>query len=291
MSSQVPVASIQSYSNMVMPLLQQKGSKLMSKMWKKNFTGKAAKAVEQIGKQSVYQKTTRHADVQYSDTPHSARWIHPTDWAVSDLIDTQDKLRMLIDATPAYAESMMNAMGRKVDKLVLDAATGTAYTGENGTTTEAFDSSYQIAAGGTGLTHDKLLETMELMMGADWDSNNDSAILAVGSKQYRELLDMTQVISADFNGNRPVLQNGKVTNWLGFEIVRISDDILNISGTDRSCIAFAKSGLCLGIWNDITTKVDDIPTKHYATQVLTEMTMGASRIENGRVIEIICSEA
>ena len=290
MSQQITTATIQSYTNMVMPLLQQKGSKVMNKVWKKNFTGKAAKVVEQIGKQVATEHTTRHGDTVYNDTPQAARWLHPRTFSTADLIDNEDKLKMLIEATPAYAESQVYAIGRKIDEIIVNAALGTAYTGENGSTTESFSATYQIAAGGTGLTFDKVRDARRLLMKANWDSANDPLIGLVASQQFDDLMGMTQYTNADYNGSRAVLTEAGLVRWMGIEWVGVSDDIMPLATSTRSCIVMARSGLCLGMWDDVSTKIDVLPTKRYATQVFTSVTANATRVENGRIIEIQCAE-
>lgn len=290
MSNQVNVSTIQSYTNMAQLLLQQKGSKLMSKVWKKNFTGKAAKAVEQIGKVSAREKTTRHSDVEYSNTPHAARWIHPREKYVADLIDNADKLKALIELQPSYVESQMAGLGRDIDDIIITAAFGTAYTGENGTTSEAWSATYEIAASSAGLTMDKLRDAKRLMMSADFDPSTEGAFLVISSQQMDDLMGLTQVTSSDFNGARPVLVDGTVAKVMGFDVVTVSDSILPVASSVRDVLVFAKSGLCLGVWDEMKTTVDRIPTKHNSLQVLTQMMVGATRTELGKVIKIKCQE-
>jgi hypothetical protein len=63
----------------------------------------------------------------------------------------------------------------------------------------------------------------------------------------------------------------------------------NGSSQDRVA-AYVKSGLCLGMWNDITTDVSQ--RKDLAglpMQVYVYGTFGATRVEAGKIIEIICA--
>ena len=48
----------------------------------------------------------------------------------ADLIDSQDRVRTLIDPTSSYAIAAAYALGRAVDDEIIAACTGTAYTGE-----------------------------------------------------------------------------------------------------------------------------------------------------------------
>jgi hypothetical protein len=38
-------------------------------------------------------------------------------------------------------------------------------------------------------------------------------------------------------------------------------------------------------------KIEKLPTKNYATQVFARMSIGATRIEENKVVEVVCSEA
>ncbi|MCB2012421.1 MAG: hypothetical protein KDF64_17850, partial [Geminicoccaceae bacterium] len=70
-----------------------------------SYSGKAAKAVEQVGPVTARKRTTRHADTPLISTPADARWVFPVDYEWGDLIDDEDKLRTLIDPQSPYAQN------------------------------------------------------------------------------------------------------------------------------------------------------------------------------------------
>ena len=74
----------------------------------------------------------------------------------------------------------------------------------------------------------------------------------------------------------------------GFNFVQI--ERLGLSGSDRLCAAWAKSGMHLGVWNDIQTIIDRRAAKGFATQVYVRGTFGATRVEEGKVLQIKCAE-
>ena len=81
---------------------------------------------------------------------------------------------------------------------------------------------------------------------------------------------------------------GSVDTFMGFKFIHT--ELLGVDGSgDRRCIAWAKSGLHLGMWNDINTKISERADKSYATQVYVKGTFGATRVEEGKVVEIICN--
>ena len=288
MSFEVNTAFVQQYSTNVGLLLQQRGSKLRDCVTMGSYTGKAAKAVEQIGSVTAQKRTSRHSDTPLISTPHDARWVFPTDYEWADLIDDQDKLRMLIDPTSPYAQNGAYALGRAMDSDIITAALGTSKTGENGTTSTAFSASQQIASGSAGLTVAKLREAKKILLANEVDVENDPLYIAVTAKQLDDMLGTTQVTSADYNTVKALVQ-GQVDTFMGFKFVQT--ELLGVDGSsDRRVIAWAKSGVHCGVWNDISGKVTERADKSYSNQVYVKGTFGATRTEEGKVVEILCSE-
>ena len=288
MSFQVSTAFVQQYTTNVGLLLQQRGSKLRDAVTVGSYTGKAAKAVEQIGEVTAQARTSRHADTPLISTPHDARWVFPSDYEWADMIDDQDKLRMLIDPTSPYAMNGAYALGRAMDDLIISAALGTAMTGENGSTSTSFaTATQQIAVGGTGLTVAKLRQARRILMTNEVDVMVDPLYIAVTAVQLDELLGTTEVASSDYNTVK-TLVSGEIDTFLGFKFIQCERLGTDGSG-DRRCIAWAKSGMHLGMWNDITTKISERADKSYATQVYVKGTFGATRTEEKKVVEIICN--
>jgi len=289
MSFEVTTAFVQQYTTNVSLLLQQRGSRLRDCVTVGSYTGKAAKAVEQIGSVTAQAKTSRHADTPLISTPHNSRWVHPNDYEWADMIDDQDKLRMLIDPTSPYAMNGAYALGRAMDTVIITAALGTSLTGENGSTSTAFDTANQtLVVGATGLTVAKLRAAKKKLVAAEVDVEMDPLYLAVTATQLDNLLGTTEVTSADYNTVK-ALVNGSVDTFMGFKFVHT--ELLGLDGSgDRRCFAWAKSGIHLGMWNDVNTKVTERADKSYATQVYVKGTFGATRTEEKKVVEIICDE-
>lgn len=288
MSFEITTAFHQSYTNNVQLLLQQRGSRLRKAITEQRFTGKAAKAVEQIGAVTAQERVSRHDDTPLISTPHDARWVFPKDYRWADLIDNPDKLKMLIDPTSSYSMNAAQALGRKMDQIVIDAALGTSLTGADGTTSTAFDTSnQQIAASSKGMTVAKLREAKKILMANEVDVENDPLFVAITAEEHDDLLAETQATSLDYN-NKPVLVDGAITRFMGFNFIHT--ELLGVDGSsNRRCIAWAKSGLCLGVWNDVSTRISERADKNYSMQVYAEATFGATRLEEGKVVEILCA--
>jgi len=283
MSFQVTTAFVQQYTTNVQLLLQQAGSRLRNAVTVGSYTGKAAKAVEQVGPVTAQKRTTRHGDTPLISTPQDARWVFPVDYDWADLIDDVDKLRMLIDPQSPYALNGANALGRALDDEIITAFNGTSNTGENGTTSTAFTAGNVVAVGTSGMTVAKLRAAKKILMTNEVNLDVDPLYCAITAAQHDDLLGQTQVVSTDFN-DRPILKDGRLMSFLGFNFIH--SERLPLVTTTRSCFAWAKSGMHLGMWDDISTSIDKRPDKNNAMQVLVSGTFGATRTEEGKVIQI-----
>ena len=317
MSVNVNTAFVQQYSTNVMMLLQQQGSKLRGSVQNMAFKGKAASVAEQFGSVSPVRNSSRHSDTPLISTPQDKRWMYPNDYDWADLVDSQDKLRMLIDPTSSYAMAGAWAMGRAIDDEIISNFFNANNTGENGTTSTstlyAFNSNSQSvaatvgASAATGLNIAKLRRAKRILMEGLVDVDNDQLVCVISARQHDDLLNEAQAISLDYN-SKPVLVDGRITSFMGFNFV-LSERIPGASGfntainpaistgsTDGTYTTgsrfmvpvFAKSGMALGTWNDIQTSIDRRADKRNSFQVYVTGTFGATRLEERRCVLINC---
>ena len=286
MSTEVTTAFVQQYSANVQMLSQQMGSRLRDAVRVENMTGKNA-FFDQVGKATAQKRTTRHADTPQIDTPHARRRVSLVDYEYADLIDDQDKVRMLIDPTSAYAQAAAAAMGRAMDDEIIASALGTAYTGETGSTATALPAGQQIADGGADMSLAKLREAKKILDLADVDPSIPRYI-ACGPDQIEALLADTNVTSSDFNTVKALVQ-GEVNQFMGFNF--IVSNRLSKTGNIRSCFAWAEDGLALAVGRDVMARIDERSDKGYATQVYYCMSIGSTRMEEEKVVQIDCDES
>jgi len=286
MSTQITTAFVEQYKNNVLHLAQQKGSRLRDTARYTPVTGKSH-YFERIGATAAVVRTTRHSDTPQIDTPHSRRKVSLVDYDWADLIDQEDKVKMLITPQSEYAMAGANAMGRAMDDALIAAAAGNAFGGVAGATSIALPAAQKIAGGTTGLTLAKLLQAKEIIDSSDVDPEENRYIVC-SAKQVTDLLNTTQVTSSDYNTVR-ALASGQIDTFLGFKFVR--SQRLPIVSTIRGCLAYTESALGLAVGADITTRISERDDKNYATQVFLSMVIGATRVEDEKVVEIGAKEA
>lgn len=270
-------------------LLQQKSPRFYGLVNEGQYTGKAAQVVLQFGEVEMEPLAQNQwkDPTAWSDVEHHQRWVLPSDFAVSLPLTRQDQVRMIADPRSPYAENVRAAYSRKYDDLVIAAAVGQAKTGPyESMTEEGLPAGQIVAADAKGLTINKLLTVREIMDAAENDPAEERFI-ALSSRQVSELLNTTEVKNADYNTVRALAQ-GQVDTFMGFKFVR-TERLIKNTGI-RQCFAWAKSGLHVGKWDDLTVKIDERADRNYVWQVYARATMGATRTQENKVVRIDCAE-
>lgn len=283
--------------------LQQKGSKLRGLLREGFHVGKMASPINQINAITAKAPAGRFAPKNRTDADFTRRWVFPQDIELDQLIDSYDELRTIVDPKSEYSTNAAFAIGRAWDDAIIAAAFGTAYTGQdaNGLTQETwsgFSGSYDIASNfkasaAVGLTVQKIIEAKRILRHYHNDLETDPATMVIGSQQESDLLNQVEVVSTEYN-DRPVLVDGQIRRFLGFNIV-VSERLqtaTNDSTTCRQVIVFVKSGMYLGMWKDMTNRVsirNDLSSEPY--DLYTNSSYGASRLQPGKVLRVFCADS
>ena len=296
-SGLIPLYTTQFSTNLQL-LLQQKGSKLRSKVEEGFHVGKMASPINQLGAVVARAPAGRFAPMQRVDSQFVRRWVFPQETEIPQLIDSFDELQTIVDPKSGYVTGAAYAVGRAWDDCIIAAATGTAQVGQDaaGLSSETFNTTnYQIAStfgssAASGLTVAKIIECKRIFEHYHNDLEMDRPTLVIGSSQHSDLLNQVQVVSTEFRAT-PVLEDGMVRRFLGFDIV-VSERLPQTTvGSVRGVIAFVKSGMYLGMWKDITNRIsirNDMSSEPW--QVYTSAMFGATRTQPGKIIQILCAD-
>jgi len=288
MSSQITTAFVEQYSANIQMLSQQMGSLLKDAVRNESVVGKDA-YFDQIGKVTAQIKASRHSDTPQIDTPHSRRRVALADYEFADLIDQQDKVRLLIDPTSSYAKAAAYAMGRATDDVIIAAALGTANTGVAGGTPVGMLPANIIAVGIGGantMNIAKLAAAKARLDIGDVDPSIKRHII-VSPTEISDLLNNTTVTSSDFNTVK-ALVHGEIDSFMGFKF-HVSNRLVDNGAGNTQCIAFAEDGILLGVGKDVTARIDERSDKSYATQVYYCQTIGATRMEEAKVVSVLAN--
>jgi hypothetical protein len=281
------------YSTNVELLVQQKDSRFLGKTREGTAVGSQMAPVDQVGTLEVQPVTTRFAPIVRSDAPTDRRWVFPIDRDLAQQVDTFDKLRTMNDIQGPLTMTASAAFGRAYDDEIIRAFTDTAFTGTRGGTPTIFLAANQIAvnfkaAGNVGATVAKMIEAKRILMAHEVDVMSEDLYYALDALQHSKLLNEIPIISRDYNSKPALDGNGMITSWLGFMFVHSERLLLNGSGHRRT-IAWAKSGMHFCRWGGFYSSVDQRKDlQGHPWQLYSKATYGSTRIEEKKIVEVIC---
>lgn len=303
MSFQVETHFVNAYRANLTFLVQQRGSRLRPHVRVESQRAEY-EFYDRIGPTEVLEIVGRHQDTPLVSTPHDRRRVGLRDFDWADLIDRQDKLRLLADPTSAYAQNAMMAFGRKMDDLIIEAAFDLAYTGKTGNHIVRFPDRNIIPVNAipasspdgdpTGMTIGKMLIAKEILDAYENDPDAERN-MCMSARQITNLLLTTEVTNTLYNEVRALVE-GKVNTFLGFNIIRserLQYDVVDEAEprlVERKCIAWIKDKLLLATAQEPMVDVGPRRDKRNSIQVYASMGMSATRMEEEGVVQIVCSE-
>lgn len=314
MSFEITEAFVNEFHSNVIHLAQQKGSKFQNKGIRLESQGGESDFFDRIGSVDAQKKVGRHSDTTYMNTPHSRRKVTTSPYFFADMIDKEDKVRVLNSPESEYLTAALFALGRGKDDEIIAAALGSAWGGDKGQTEIVLPTSQKLAAHDGATTTGVGLNVKTLIRSKFKFENNevdeDSKLyFAINSFAKMALLANTEITSSDYNTVKALVK-GEINEFMGFEFVsseRLPRSAANVTYTvtdgtvgagtgtitaakSRRGFAYVANSLIMSIAEDVMTKIDVLPTKHYSTQVYASMNIGATRMEEVQVLEVIWSE-
>lgn len=279
---------------------------------KEQFTGKA-EFFDRLGLATAQDKIDRNGETPNLNIAHSRRMLTTVTREWGTLVDRKDKLQNIHNPESEYSMAAQTALGRKMDDVIIRAAFGTAYTGESGTTATTLGTGQKVAAvsaGALDYANVQVLRKAKLLM--DQAEAVGQRYIVHAADFLEKLLAQTEVTSSDYNSVKALVQ-GELDTFLGFKFIHseIVDDqtaaVLDadtflyststglyagggsaIGATDKVALAFVGDGLIMGENSGgRLARIDDRADKSYSGQVYAAMDLGAVRMEEAKVVQII----
>jgi hypothetical protein len=278
-------------------LVQQKNSRLREYVTLDSISGKE-KSYNQLSEAAMQLITSRSGETRISDQATAKRWIRPKAYDTAKLFDEFDEqlLGEVVLPTSPVVQSHAAAYARTADQVIIEALGGTAFTGETGVTATVLPSSQKVAVNfvesgspaNSGLTIAKLRQAKFVLDANDVDEEEER-IIVVSAKQLQDLLRTTEITSADFNSIK-ALVDGSVNTFMGFKFRKTQLLPLNVSTDVRSAYVYVKSGIVLAE-RGLKTHMDIRTDLSHSLQIRSVASLGATRLEEKKVVEIACDES
>lgn len=237
--------------------------------------------------------TERFQPIQLQDAAWDRRWMAPRFFAVPVGIDGKDLEKMKRNPSPELAEACVNALMRRKDKMIYEAAFADVRVGKSGASassvTFAQDGGKTIdATGGFGLSTLKTIKSQLVDDAVATDTDVDVA-LTVDGKRIENLMGETALTSFDYNNEKPLVK-GSMSTAYGMNLVPYAsnsqDPLLVAASGERNLLALAAGGIVIAkaiISIRIEPRNDMYNTP---TQIVAEMAMAALRTEGTRVKKV-----
>lgn len=275
----------QAYSANVMQLAQQKYSKLINTVYVRQDVKGKTFFQDQIGAWNMEIKGSRNTQTPNNDPTLARRMAIMVDYHDNRMLDRGDELRSLSDPRSAYTIAAAQALGRKIDEVIIAAALGSANSGETGAT--LVTNGNIILATAASMTLQRITAVKAVMDNADVE--NEDRFFVVTPAALDNLLNTTAATSADYNSVKALVR-GEISTWMGFNWI-MSTRLSAVSaspaaGTAGSLIgiAYQKFGLAAALAQQPLVKTDQRPDLSYSWQVYYELNIGAVRLEESRVV-------
>lgn len=280
----------QKFKDMYQILPQDKGSKLRPYVTvESGIVGESAVAANQVGITQVHEVTVKNGDSPQDEVTTARRWYVPRTFNWGHLFDRLDKIRTLGDPNNMYALTAKKAFGRNEDDLIIEAYTGANKTGQYGTVTTNFDSNNVVAHGSAGLTTEKLIKARAIYLKNEIDLDAERPVCVITAKQEADLLNDAKYNNIQWG--KPILEDGKLKTWLGFDFVHKENLPFNSSTNIRTIPTFVKSCMALGEWLSMIVDFSSRKDKQSKPYLYMEHTIGATRLDEKGCVAIECSEA
>ena len=133
----------------------------------------------------------------------------------------------------------------------------------------------------------KVIQAAKILADNDVDPDEERYAV-VGPAQIEAMLNSSTVTSSDYNSIR-LLMKGEIDTFMGFKW--ITSTRLPKSGNYRKAFFYAKSAMGLSVGLDVVTSIDKRPDKNNSMQPYAQMSLGSTRIEEAKIVEVSCDES
>jgi len=282
------VSYITGFSEVVYHEFQQMTSKLFPYVELQEMKA-SKKSVEGLGGVEAKEINGRYQAVVFDDIEHLRRKLPRRRFSVDLPIDANDARAILMDQPTEYAKAIVNALQRKMDRVIYDALFASIWTGEDFDTEVTFANDGGLTVDATGgLTYEKTLEITQNFIDGDVDVDNNTFVFGGTGDENTALMKETELTSGDYS-RQFVAEKGYITRAGMFDLKWIAanakDPIIktNAAGA-RECFAMVKGGVILGVAKSVAIKIKDRPDLHETKQVSAVMSIGAVR-RQGKTVQ------
>lgn len=226
------------------------------------------------------------------------RQLQSTRYQFNPLMERVDAESRFANINDVINHNAMARWNRYRDSVIISALGASVTEGYDDSTDGSWQSSSvsfltgQIvdSAGNDPMSSEKIEDVIELFDENDVDLQSEMPILLVGPKQKKNLRSEEVLINYDYNSSRP-LQGNQLPSAMGFQVIVSTQLPTDDTTGARICYAFLPSAIIMGEWEDMYSSISIRNDRNDAIQMKMEHESGAVRVDDYKVVKILCNEA
>ena len=288
MSTSINNVYIDEFNQYLRLLAQQEYARLRPKVMEVSSGGESY-SFDRLASAEATQKTTRAQATPVTDYAFSRRTATAKTYNVGELIEFEDQIQAKVNIQGGLVQSMGMSMARAFDDEIIRAFGGNALDGDGNNV--VFPTNQRIGDGTSEINFDLITQVQQRFLENDIQGEVMKCAV-IGPKQVRRLLQLTEQTSSDYV-TREALQRLSagliVPNWMGMTWI-CSTRLLAPAANQLDCYFFTDRAMGLAINRDITTFVQQDPSRSYAWSLYSQATYGAVRVEDEHIINLRLSD-
>ena len=287
MNTTITAAFVQQFHDGFVAANEQKESRFESKIINRGSIVGSSFTANDMGTIEMNSVTNRYGDTEWSIPDVGVRQALMSDYDLAVPVDQFDLPKLIANPQGDYLQRCLAAVQRKKDAVIYAALKGSALrkTDESGSFSgTALPSGQVIAAGGTGMTKAKIIQTKKIFRTNEADEHNGEELyFAYDAGMLEDILSDTTLTSADFMAVK-MLQDGNITGkWMGFNWVPY--ELLTGTST-KTAVAWAKSGCHAGYAMQGMVDIGPRRDKRNLIQIYVPLSIGSVRVNEYKVVTV-----
>lgn len=230
-----------------------------------------------------------------SNPDHLVRFVTPRPWDQVEWIDPEEWLRDLVGGTlqAKYGALQGAALGRIVDRLIIQRIRGNANTRTYNLATNEFESSTTGFLSGQRLTNDsqafsvdKIIRAKRMIKRKNVPGRDLYGVLTTG--QWMELMFDGHFTGWEYNDDRPLKGADEIARYAGITWIQATEELEAVlsDGTTDTALIWAKQAVGVKDQKPLQTSVSILPERRDTVQMRASLSIDATRIQDTGVVEI-----
>ena len=244
---------------------------------------------DRVGPKEASLKVSRAQPTPIEDYPFTRRTAIAKTYNVGELIEHEDQIQAKVDIGGGLVREMASSMARSYDDELIRAMGADALDGDGSAV--PFDANQEIGDGTATITFDNVTEVQEKFLENDIQGEVKKYAV-VGPAQIRKMLQLAEVTNSDFvdrSALQRLSQNLIVPDWMGFTWIP-STRLLAPAAGQTACYFYTERAVGMAVNRDITTFMQQDPSRSYAWSLYSQATWGAVRVEDEHIVKLTVAD-